>query len=83
MIIDCPIRGMQFEEGSEFTWEREDQLPLPLDRANFTCNNQTLILRRAVSNYDTSQYVCQVQEPSGRQFYSSVLLHVRGNLYTL
>lgn len=78
VIMNCPVQDFEFEEGSMFTWFREDQLPLPLDRGNITCDNRTLILRRAVSTDDISRYICQVQEPSGRRFQFSIFLTVFG-----
>ena len=78
VIMECPVEDRMLEEGSLFHWERGDQIPIPLERANFTCDNRTLILRNAVSTDDIGRYICMVQEPSGRSFMFSFFLTIFG-----
>ena len=77
-VIECPIRGNSFEPGYVITWMRGDGVPLPLDRITFTCNNRTLVIRKVASTFDIGEYICDIREPSGRRFQSSVFLRIVG-----
>ena len=81
VVMDCPVQ-MEFDEGTITTWRRNDGFPIPFDtRANLTCTNRTLVLRMAVSNFDTARYDCMVQEPTGRTYLGTVSLSVRGSCW--
>lgn len=80
VIMECPVTNIEFEPGSRTTWEREDRQPLPLDRINYTCSNQTLVIRDAVSTADIAEYICHIEEPSGRRFQGNVFLRLFGEL---
>ena len=77
-LLECPVTGLPLEPGYQLTWGRRFGM-LPLDRINFTCDNQTLILRNTVAPDDIGQYFCQVREPSGRIFIFTISLVLFGN----
>lgn len=77
-VLECPVENLDLEPGTIITWERMI-LPLPIpERANLTCNNETLVITDLVSPDDTDEYVCTVQEPSGRRFQFSTRILVFG-----
>jgi len=66
VVMDCPTEVL-------------DAVSIPFEtRANLSCSNRTLILRRAVSTFDTARYNCEIQTPSGRRYQSTVFLTVNG-----
>lgn len=76
-IMECPVESLALEPGYQVTWSRSIST-LPINRVNFTCDNQTLILRDVICPDDIDSYMCEIQEPSGRRFRYSIFLRIFG-----
>lgn len=76
-ILECPLSGLDLEPGYVVTWQR-DVGELPSNRLNFTCDNETLVLRDVRSSEDIDAYTCRVTEPSGRIFEFTRFLQIFG-----
>lgn len=88
VIFNCPLSelamemGFEFEPGYSVSWEKRRSGVFPINRSTFTCENESLVLVQAMME-DNGQFVCRVQEPSGRIFEFVFFLAIFGKSLSL